>query len=166
MPEAVKSARQLPVQPRPSSTPRFSGVSILKNGNCSLLDESDLQLESWRGSTGTSGPATANFPREGHEVVGAATAAVGAVNRIALPRLRMIDLQVEILHVLDQRRVLVAGVFKRQQGIDRRVVEESLDVPGRFQSGLGVQPTPILASRHSPWRRTSLRWNCQASQCR
>ncbi len=86
-------------------------------------------------------------PRKGHEIVDAAAAAVGPVNRVALARLRLIELQVEVLHVLDQGRVLAAGVLEGQQGIDRGVVEESLDVPGHFQAGLGVQPDPVLAFR-------------------
>ena len=38
VPAAVNWASQLPVQPRPTRTPRPSGLSMLKNGNSSLLD--------------------------------------------------------------------------------------------------------------------------------
>ena len=61
-----------------------------------------------------------------------------------LSRLRLIQLQIEVLHVLDQRRSLVADVLERQQRIDCRIVQIPLDVPDDLQAGLGVEPTPVL----------------------
>ena len=82
--------------------------------------------------------------REGHEVVETATAAVGPMNRVCFPRLRLIQLQIKILHVLDQRRIFVARVLERQERIDGRIVQKPLDVPDDLQAGLGVQPAPVL----------------------
>ena len=87
---------------------------------------------------------SANLLRHRHVVVQAATTAAGAVNRVAPARLGLIELEVEVSHVLDDGRILAAGVFKRQQGIQRGIIEEALDVPGGFQSRLDVQPSPLL----------------------
>ena len=110
--------------------------------------------KSWRqvsdGGTEVPAVATANRPREGHEVVGAATAAVGPMNRVAPSPAANDSSSDRGSDVLDQRRILAAGVLERQEGIYRRVVEEALDVPGRLSvpSWRAAKSSP--ASRHPP----------------
>ena len=100
------------------------------------------QRQPWLRPTGSRG--SGNRLREGHEVVETATSAVSPVNRVCLPRLRLIQFQIEVLHLLDQRRILAAGVLERQQRVEGRIVQIPLDVPDHLQAGLGVQPTPVL----------------------